>query len=219
VASVLDRVHAGATYLWATDPTWPWRVDIHALDLGSPANDIAGHLGGDFHDWLHTERGALDLTWAADHGLYAAGVPGGPDVAEDYAQLTTVWRRLILDTRATYTGPGYRLVDDPPLLSEPRCAVPVAVRGVYPTELPYQGVWICGWRISNGPCGYHWAGQDPATVPMADMRLPAGRHWWLGEYQPWPCRRCGTERYPDERHDCQPTPTGAVAPTAPGGTA
>jgi hypothetical protein len=51
-------------------------------------------------------------------------------------------------------------------------------------------------------------------VPLPDMRYPTGRPGFLGEYQPWPCGRCGNEVDDSERHDCQPTAEPVVLPPA-----
>ncbi len=49
---------------------------------------------------------------------------------------------------------------------------------------------------------------------LPDMRLPQGRPGWLGEYQPWPCGRCGDEVDDADRHDCQPPAEPVVLPPA-----
>lgn len=41
-----------------------------------------------------------------------------------------------------------------------------------------------------------------ANVPV--LRRPARRPGWLGEYQPWPCGRCGREVDDSAQHYCQP---------------
>lgn len=35
------------------------------------------------------------------------------------------------------------------------------------------------------------------------LRYPAGRPYWLGMYQPWPCGRCGREVDDSEPHACR----------------
>lgn len=52
------------------------------------------------------------------------------------------------------------------------------------------------------------------AVPLPDMRYPTGRPKFLGEYQPWPCGRCGGEHDDSERHNCQPSAVPVVLPPA-----
>lgn len=33
-------------------------------------------------------------------------------------------------------------------------------------------------------------------------RFPTNRPGWLGDYQPWPCGRCGKDVDASERHEC-----------------
>ena len=46
--------------------------------------------------------------------------------------------------------------------------------------------------------------QVRAMTPNAEteMLYPADRPRWLGEFQPWPCGRCGREVDDSERHRC-----------------
>lgn len=46
----------------------------------------------------------------------------------------------------------------------------------------------------------------PEAAPT-ETRYPDGRPGWLGEWQPWPCGRCGREVDGAEKHACQPEGT------------
>lgn len=44
------------------------------------------------------------------------------------------------------------------------------------------------------------------TPGLVDQRFPTDRPGWLGEWQSWPCGRCGREVSDAVQHDCQVTP-------------
>lgn len=48
----------------------------------------------------------------------------------------------------------------------------------------------------------------PADAADQEMRYPEGRPGWLGEFQSWPCGRCGNEVDDSEKHRCVPHPCG-----------
>ena len=47
---------------------------------------------------------------------------------------------------------------------------------------------------------------DAARADLPEMRYPTGRPGFLGEYQSWPCGRCGGEHDDSARHECTPKP-------------
>ncbi len=65
----------------------------------------------------------------------------------------------------------------------------------------------------NGTCGGtvfelgQAIGEHACIVDDPNWLYPERRPGWLGEYQPWPCGRCGTEQDDSGPHNCIPTAT------------
>lgn len=79
-----------------------------------------------------------------------------------------------------------------------------AMRGIrYGTATLARTILDAGWR--RPPAAIVDANDDEHTDE--EQRYPEGRPYWLGEYQPWPCERCGTEVDAHELHRCVPVPS------------
>lgn len=62
-----------------------------------------------------------------------------------------------------------------------------------------------GWANDAVPFGEHFRPPDPPL--RHKRRYPEGRPGWLGEYQTWPCGRCGTDQDDSAPHECIPLPS------------
>lgn len=114
--TIRARVARGVALLDEKLPGWAQQIDLDRLDLGNTCNCILGqgfegHPDVDMKDWVVTspfDIGVRELFAAAMpdqdheraarvHGFDAVSEPGY--TAQEYAALTTEWKRVILARR------------------------------------------------------------------------------------------------------------------------
>ena len=112
MATIAERVAAGADFLNVNDPGW-WRedaecaIDLGALDLASPCLCVLGQREGTGSMYAFGDRvEALGLS-APEYTALGFEISDWQatgcrvDAAAEYADLTAEWQRVIADLRAT----------------------------------------------------------------------------------------------------------------------
>lgn len=100
-----ERVAAGMAWLDEQYPGWVDRADLDRIDVGSDCDCPLGQELGDFADAPLLLAEAVTLGFYAERDLWVAIPFGRPthspaEVDAEYAELTEVWRELILARRA-----------------------------------------------------------------------------------------------------------------------
>jgi hypothetical protein len=95
MATIKQRVMAGAAFLDERKPGWERKIDVERLRLEDCRACVLGQLYGSFGAGLR----ALDLHWPDPEklGFYKAGLP----TDSNYRRLTAAWRALISERRAS----------------------------------------------------------------------------------------------------------------------
>lgn len=98
MASIEERVTAGAAWLDEHRPGWWQRIDLETLDLGDPCKCVLGQEYGDFGVAPAEVAGASEpaVAFGFDvHSSWFGRVRTEADVEAECAALTAEWRWLI----------------------------------------------------------------------------------------------------------------------------
>lgn len=84
-----SRAQAGAQYLDDTQPGWPLRINLDALDISSKCRCVRGQLHGHYES-----APELFPAQREDYGFEIVGESYG-ELIPQYRLLTSAWRELI----------------------------------------------------------------------------------------------------------------------------
>jgi hypothetical protein len=103
MATIAERVAAGAAFLDEHDPGWWERIHLGRLDLNHTCNCVLGQAFADKSEWSNRYYGSGYDYALARFRLFCGGAGLGFDTEDDYEPyepLAAEWKRVITERRA-----------------------------------------------------------------------------------------------------------------------